>query len=77
VTTFFAIPIGMGAATYLEPCAPNNWISRIIQINIAVQSRIAARPVPLRELGQWVSSQVALNSVAIIVRNRYQRKVQW
>ena len=34
-TALFAIPIGIGAAIYLEEYAPRNWLSRVIQINIA------------------------------------------
>jgi phosphate transport system permease protein len=35
VTAMLTIPIGMGAAIYLELYAPQNWITRIIQLNIA------------------------------------------
>jgi len=34
-TALFAIPVGVGAAIYLEEYAPRNWLTRIIQINIA------------------------------------------
>jgi len=34
-TAAFAIPIGVGAAIYLEEYAPRNWLTRIIQTNIA------------------------------------------
>lgn len=34
-TALFAVPIGLGAAIYLEEYAPRNWITRIIQVNIA------------------------------------------
>ncbi len=35
LTALLAIPIGMGAAIYLELYAGRNWLTRIIQINIA------------------------------------------
>lgn len=34
-TAAFAIPVGVGAAIYLEEYAPRNWLTRIIQLNIA------------------------------------------
>ncbi len=34
-TAAFAIPIGVGAAVYLEEYAPRNWLTRVIQTNIA------------------------------------------
>ncbi len=35
LTAAFAVPIGLGAAIYLEEYAPRNWFTRVIQINIA------------------------------------------
>jgi phosphate transport system permease protein len=35
LTASFAIPIGVGAAVYLEEYAPRNWLTRVIQTNIA------------------------------------------
>jgi phosphate transport system permease protein len=35
ITAFFAFPLGVGAAIYLEEYAPKNWLSQIIEINIA------------------------------------------
>jgi phosphate transport system permease protein len=35
LTAAFAVPLGLGAAIYLEEYAPRNWFTRIIQINIA------------------------------------------
>jgi phosphate transport system permease protein len=34
-TALFAVPIGLGAAIYLEEYAPRNWLTRVIQTNIA------------------------------------------
>lgn len=35
ITAAFAIPVGIGAAIYLEEYAPRNWVTGIIQTNIA------------------------------------------
>ena len=35
LTAAFAIPVGVGAAIYLEEYAPRTWVTRIIQTNIA------------------------------------------
>jgi phosphate transport system permease protein len=35
LTAAFAVPIGIGAALYLEEYASRNWLNRIIQTNIA------------------------------------------
>lgn len=34
ITVLFAFPIGIGAAIYLEEYATDNWLNRIIQVNI-------------------------------------------
>ncbi len=34
-TALFSIPIGVGAAIYLEEFAPRNWLTRLIEINIS------------------------------------------
>jgi phosphate transport system permease protein len=33
-TALFAVPVGIGAAIYLEEFAPRNWLTRIIETNI-------------------------------------------
>jgi phosphate transport system permease protein len=35
LTAAFTIPVGVGAAIYLEEYAPDNWLSRVIEINIS------------------------------------------
>jgi phosphate transport system permease protein len=35
LTAIFVIPVGIGAAIYLEEYFPDNWLARIIEINIA------------------------------------------
>jgi phosphate transport system permease protein len=34
-TTIFSVPVGVGAALYLEEYASDNWLRRLIQINLA------------------------------------------
>ena len=34
LTAFFAVPVGIGAAIYLEEFAPKNWFTKIIEVNI-------------------------------------------
>ena len=33
-TALFAVPLGIGAAVYLEEFAPRNWVTRVIETNI-------------------------------------------
>ncbi len=35
LTALFTIPVGVGAAIYLEEYAPKNWFTRIIEVNIS------------------------------------------
>jgi phosphate transport system permease protein len=35
LTSLFSVPLGIGAAIYLEEFAKKNWLTRLIQINIA------------------------------------------
>ena len=35
ITAIFAVPVGLGAAIYLEEYAPRNWLTRVIQVNIS------------------------------------------
>jgi len=35
ITAGFSIPIGIGAAIYLEEYAPKNWLTRLIEVNIS------------------------------------------
>ena len=34
ITALFAVPIGIGAAIYLEEFAPRNWFTKVIEVNI-------------------------------------------
>jgi len=35
LTVLFAFPLGLGAAIYLEEYAPQNWLTRLLQLNLA------------------------------------------
>src|SRR5690606_28690791 len=35
LTAIFAVPAGVGAAIYLEEYAPDNWLTRLIQVNLS------------------------------------------
>ncbi|MDA1035484.1 MAG: phosphate ABC transporter permease PstA [Chloroflexi bacterium] len=35
LTGLFAVPVGVGAAIYLEEYAPSNWLTRMIDVNIS------------------------------------------
>ena len=35
LTFLFTVPVGIGAAVYLEEYAPKNWLTRIIEVNIS------------------------------------------
>ena len=35
MTAIFTVPVGVGAAIYLEEYAPKNWLTRVIEINVA------------------------------------------
>lgn len=35
ITTIISVPLGIGAATYLEEYAPDNWLTRLIEVNIS------------------------------------------
>lgn len=35
LTFLFTVPVGVGAAVYLEEYAPKNWLTRIIEVNIS------------------------------------------
>ncbi|MDP2728865.1 MAG: phosphate ABC transporter permease PstA [Dehalococcoidales bacterium] len=35
LTALFTVPVGVGAAIYLEEYAPKNWLTRLIEVNIS------------------------------------------
>jgi phosphate transport system permease protein len=55
VTACTAIPIGIAAAVYLEEYAPKNWMTELIEINIANLAGIPSIVYGLMALGLFVS----------------------
>lgn len=54
VTAFMAIPLGVMAGVYLEEYAPKNWISSIIEINVANLAGVPSIIYGLLALGFFV-----------------------
>ncbi|ULA63057.1 MAG: Phosphate transport system permease protein PstA [Nitrospira sp.] len=54
VTALAAIPLGVGAAIYLEEYAPKNWATEIIEINIATLAGVPSIVYGLMALGLLV-----------------------
>jgi phosphate transport system permease protein len=54
VTTALAVPIGIGAAVYLEEYGTNRWFSRLIEINIANLAGVPSIIYGLLGLGLFV-----------------------
>jgi phosphate transport system permease protein len=54
ISSFFAIPVGLGAAIYLEEYSPDNWFTRIVQVNIANLAGVPSVVYGLLGLGLFV-----------------------
>ncbi len=54
VTAGVAIPVGIGAAVYLEEYAPRNWWTRILQVNISNLAGVPSVVYGLLGLGLFV-----------------------
>ena len=54
LTAIFAFPIGVAAAIYLEEYAPQNWVTNLIQINIANLAGVPSIVYGLLGLGIFV-----------------------
>lgn len=54
VTAFLAIPIGVMAGVYLEEYAPKNWLSNVIEINVANLAGVPSIIYGLLALGLFV-----------------------
>ena len=53
-TAIIAFPLGVGAAIYLEEYAPDNWLTRFIQLNIANLAGVPSIVYGLLGLGLFV-----------------------
>ncbi len=54
ITAIIAFPLGVGAAIYLEEYAPDNWLTRFIQLNIANLAGVPSIVYGLLGLGLFV-----------------------
>ena len=54
VTAFTAVPLGVGAGVYLEEYAPQNWLTGLIEINIANLAGVPSIVYGLMALGLFV-----------------------
>ena len=54
LTALFAVPIGIGAAVYLEEYAPDNWLTRMVEINISNLAGVPSIVYGLLALGMFV-----------------------
>ena len=54
VTAFAAVPMGVGAAIYLEEYAPKNWMTDLIEINISNLAGVPSIVYGLMALGLFV-----------------------
>lgn len=55
LTAIFALPLGVGAAVYLEEYAPKNWLTSLLNINIANLAGTPSIVYGLLGLGLFVS----------------------
>lgn len=55
ISGLFAIPVGIGAAIYLEEYAPDNWFNRLVQLNVSNLSGVPSVVYGLLGLGVLVS----------------------
>ncbi len=56
VTAFVAVPLGIASAIYLEEYAPKNWLTAIIEINVANLAGVPSIVYGLLALGLFVYS---------------------
>ena len=54
VTTFLAVPLGVGAGVYLEEYAPKNWMTSLIEINVTNLAGVPSIIYGLLALGLFV-----------------------
>ena len=54
VTALAAVPMGVAAGVYLEEYAPNNWLTALIEINIANLAGVPSIVYGLMALGLFV-----------------------
>ena len=62
VTMFCALPLGVAAGVYLEEYAPKNWVTAIIEVNIANLAGVPSIIWGLMALGLFVHSKLNLGA---------------
>jgi phosphate transport system permease protein len=55
LTALFAVPLGIGAAIYLEEYAGDNWLTRIVEVNISNLAGVPSIVYGLLALGIFVN----------------------
>src|ERR671917_961568 len=55
LTALLSVPLGVGAATYLEEYAPDNWLTRLIEVNISNLAGVPSIIYGLLGLGIFVN----------------------
>src|ERR671916_2711925 len=55
LTALISVPLGIGAATYLEEYAPDNWLTRLIEVNISNLAGVPSIIYGLLGLGIFVN----------------------
>jgi phosphate transport system permease protein len=55
LTTIVSVPLGVGAALYLEEYAPDNWLTRLIEVNISNLAGVPSIIYGLLGLGIFVN----------------------
>ena len=55
IAGLFAVPVGIGAAVYLEEYAPHNWFTKIVQLNISNLAGVPSVVYGLLGLGVLVN----------------------
>src|SRR5919112_6669445 len=55
LTALISVPLGVGAATYLEEYAPDNWLTRLIEVNISNLAGVPSIIYGLLGLGIFVN----------------------
>jgi phosphate transport system permease protein len=55
ITAIVSVPLGIGAAVYLEEYAPDNWVTRLIEVNISNLAGVPSIIYGLLGLGIFVN----------------------
>lgn len=67
LTALISVPLGVGAATYLEEYAPDNWLTRLIEVNISNLAGVPSIIYGLLGLGIFVNLLGAITGGQSIV----------